>query len=471
MSPGEQAGDLGDRVRVREEAHLRTRAGGRFRHRAGALSACGGCDHKAEKAPATQPFESAESLVTGTFLLEVTDRFPASQQRISPVPIPSYNRRASRAVAATLSAVGLIALAVVPAAFGDETAPELVIGGIEPVTGVKPGSSFDLSATVANKGTRAAEKVWVSYSVTRGLDFAEVPSNCRTQQVQPYDEMPERRIAVCAFDQVVEPGAVYTPERPLRTEVLDRALNDELRVNVWDVDPGADENGTQPVAGTAPAVKLVVGQTGSEGTARVVNVPVSSINTADYQVTGAALKGSAGDTVKMKVKFINAGPAWILTKQGERSVSVMITPPAGTSVVKRGQFCQAKGKAYVCGMRSLNEGSQETYTFELKIDKRVVNARGQVALSTEARPFDPNKANDKADITLDVTGGEPTGSAGGSASVLGGSAGDDGTTMNGGTLAETGSSTLPITGAAAAAVATGAGMLFIVRRRRTQSPN
>ncbi|MET9663627.1 hypothetical protein [Streptomyces sp. NPDC006510] len=399
------------------------------------------------------------------------------------MPIPPHNRRASRAVAATLSAAGLIALAAAPAAFGDETAPELVIGGIEPVNGVKPGSSFDLSATVANKGTRGAEKVWVSYGVTRGLDFAEVPSNCRTQQVRSYDEMPERWIAVCAFDQVVEPGTVYTPERPLRVEALDRALNDELRVNVWDVDPGADENGTQPVAGTAPAVKLVEGQAGSEGTARVVNVPVSSVNTADYQVTGAALKGSVGDTVKMKVKFTNAGPAWILTKQGERSVSVMITPPAGTSVVKRGQFCQAKGKAYVCGMRSLNEGSQETYTFELKIDKRVANAKGQVALSTEARPFDPNKANDKADITLDVTGGEPTGSTGGSANVSGGSAGsagsaggsstagDDGTTTNGGTLAETGSSTLPITGAAAAAVATGAGMLFIVRRRRTQSPS
>ncbi|MFE6497333.1 hypothetical protein [Streptomyces sp. NPDC057748] len=396
------------------------------------------------------------------------------------MPISPHNRRAFRAVAATFSTVGLIALAAAPAAFGDETAPELVIGGIEPVNGMKPGSSFDLSATVANKGTRAAEKVWVSYGVTRGLDFAEVPSNCRTQQVPSYDEMPERWIAVCAFDQVVEPGTVYTPERPLRVEALDRALNDELRVNVWDVDPGADENGTQPVAGTAPAVKLVEGQAGSEGTARVVTVPVSSVNTADYQVTGAALKGSVGDTVKMKVKFINAGPAWILTKPGERSVSVMITPPAGTSVVKRGQFCQAKGKAYVCGMRSLNEGGQETYTFELKIDKRVANAKGQVALSTEARPFDPNKANDKADITLDVTGGEPTGSTGGSANVSGGSAGsaggsstagDDGTTTNGGTLAETGSSTLPITGAAAAAVATGAGMLFVVRRRRTQSPS
>ncbi|MFF8612134.1 hypothetical protein [Streptomyces sp. NPDC015350] len=391
------------------------------------------------------------------------------------MPIPPHHRRASRAAAAALGVAGLIALATAPAAFGDETAPELVVGGVEPVKGLKPGSSFDLSATVANKGTGAAEKVWVSYGVTRGLDFAEVPSNCLTQRVPSYDEMPERTIAVCAFDQVVEPGTVYTPEKPLRVAALDRAYNDELRVNVWDVDPGADENGTTPVAGTAPAVKLVEGQAGNEGSARVVSVPISTVNTADYQVTGAALKGSVGDTVKMKVKFTNAGPAWILTKPGDRSVSVMITPPAGTSVVKRGQFCRAEDKkTYVCGMRSLNEGGQETYTFELKIDKRVTNAKGRVALSTEPRPFDPDKANDRADITLDVTGGGSTGSTGGPADASGGSAdasggsstaGGDGTTTNGDILAETGSSTLPIAGAAAAAVAAGAGTLLVMRRR------
>jgi hypothetical protein len=403
------------------------------------------------------------------------------------MPMPPHNRRASRAAVAALGAAGLIALAAAPAAFADETAPELVIGGIEPIDGVKPGSTFDVPVTVANKGTRAAEKVWVTYAVTRGLDFAEVPSNCRTQYVRPYDEMPERWTAVCAFDQVVEPGVVYTPETPFRVKALDRALNDELRLRVGEDDPGADDNGTPPVAGTAPAVKLVEGQAGGEGSARVVDVPVTSVNMADYQVTGAALTGSVGETVPMKVEFTNAGPAWVMAKLGEPTVKVVITPPAGTSVVKTAAFCKAKakGEAYDCGMsqRALNEGGRLTYAFELKIDKRVADAKGSVALSTEARPFDPDKANDKADITLDVTGGEPTsspggsgGSAGGSGGSGGGSAGGssstgaDGTTTNGGNLADTGSSALPITGVAAAAVVTGAGMLVVVRRRRAQSP-
>ncbi|MFJ5270151.1 hypothetical protein [Streptomyces sp. NPDC088358] len=391
------------------------------------------------------------------------------------MPMPPHNRRASRAAVAALGAAGLLALAAAPAAFADETAPELVVGGFEPIDGVKPGSVFDLPATVVNKGTGAAERVWVSYSVTRGLDFAEVPSNCQVQHVRPYDEMPERWTAACAFDQAVEPGVVYTPERPLRAKALDRALNEEVRLRVGDDDPGADDNGTPPVVGTAPAVKLVEGHTGGEGSARVVDVPVTAVNTADYQVTGAALRGSVGETVLMKVKFTNAGPAWVMPREGDRVVSVRITLPAGTSVVKRGQFCQAKGEAYVCGMRSLNEGSQETYTFQLKIDRRVADAKGSVALSTEARPFDPNKANDKADITLDVTGAGPTGSTGGPTHGPDGSAGgssstgEDGTTPNGDTLADTGSSALPITSAAAAAVVTGAGALLIVRRRRTRT--
>ncbi|MCF3130254.1 hypothetical protein [Streptomyces olivochromogenes] len=393
------------------------------------------------------------------------------------MPMPPHIRRAFRVAVAPFGAAGLIALAAAPAAFADEAAPELVIGGIGPIDGVKPGSTFDLPVTVANKGAGAAEKVWVTYSVTRGLDFAEVPSNCRTQHVRPYDEMPERWTMVCAFDQAVEPGVVYTPDRPLRVKALDRALNDELRLRVGEDDPGADDNGTPPVAGTAPAVKLVEGQAGGEGSAQVIDVPVTSINTADYQVTGAALKGRVGETVPMKVEFTNAGPAWVMVKVGDRSVRVMIKPPAGTSVVKTPGFCKAKGEAYDCGTseRALYEGGRETYTFELKIDKRVAHTKGSVALSTEARPFDPDKGNDKADITLDVTDGGPTGSTGSSTSGSGGSAdgssstGDDGTTANGGSLAETGSSALPITGVAAAAVVTGAGLLVIVRRRRSQS--
>ncbi|MFB0620379.1 hypothetical protein [Streptomyces sp. AGS-58] len=408
-----------------------------------------------------------------------------------------------------------MALATTPAAYGEENTPELVVGGISPVSGLRPGDGFDVAATVTNKGTVTAEKVWVAYSVTRGLDFAQVPSNCQLQHVRPYDEMPERWTAVCAFDQAVKAGAAYTTDRPLRVTALDRALNEELRLRVESTDPGADDNGSDPVAGTAPPVRLVEAEAGGTGSARIVDVPVTTVNTADYQVTGAALKGSVGDTVTMKVKFTNAGPAWVWPREGDKAVHVVIIPPTGTSVVKRGTFCRPEHGAYVCGMRSLYEGSGETYTFDLRIDKRVLGAKGSIALTTEARPFDPDKANDQADITLDVAGDGSSGSAGGSdvsggsdGTVGGSTSGTDGSTggsngstggstngsngstgtttngsgggssstvtggtTSGGDLAETGSSTLPAAGVAAGAVAMGAGVLLVQRRRRAHRPD
>lgn len=413
------------------------------------------------------------------------------------MPMPRPDRRAfrasraSRAAVAALGAAGLIALAAAPAAFADDAEPDVVVGGVEPVDGLKPGGTFDVPVTVANKGTATAAKVWVTYAVTRGLDFAEVPSNCWTQHVRSYDEMPERWTAVCEYDRQVQPGALYTPETPIRVKALDRALDDELRVEVdWNA-PWPDENGEDPVPGTAPAVNLVETQTGAVGSKRLVDVPVTSVNTADFQVTGAALKGSVGETVPMKLGFTNAGPAWVKNT----TVKVVVTPPAGTTVVKVAAFCRLDGHVYYCGMRqpAYNEGGHENYTFQLRIDKRVPHAKGSVALSTEARPFDPDKTNDKADITLDVTGGDPTGTPSGSAtptatpttsptasptngstggsSSSGGSADGGTTTTPDGNLAATGSPALPIAGAAAAAMVAGAGTLVLVRRHRNQNPS
>ncbi|WP_428934499.1 hypothetical protein [Streptomyces sp. ACT015] len=377
-------------------------------------------------------------------------------------------------MAAALGAAGLVALAATPAVSAGEPAPDLVVGGIGPMDGLKPGSTFDLPVTVANKGTAAAGKVWIRYAVTRGLDFAEVPTNCSAQYVRSYDEMPELWTVVCGFDQAVEPGVVYTPDRPLPVRVLDRALDDELRLRVLEYDPGADENGTAPVAGTAAPVRLVERPGGARGSASVVHLPVTSVNTADFRVTGAELKGAVGDTVPMSVEFVNAGPAWVMGRPDTPSVSVTVTPPAGTSVVKPAMFCKAKGEAYRCGMLAgaLDEGGRQGYTFKLKIDRRVAHARGSVALSTEARPFDPRRANDRADIVLEVTGAQPSvppggspgggdGPADGSPSTGGGAA----TANGGGHLAETGASARGVAGVAAAALVTGAGILVMARRR------
>ncbi|MET9834384.1 hypothetical protein ABZ078_34985 [Streptomyces sp. NPDC006385] len=99
-------------------------------------------------------------------------------------------------------------------------------------------------------------------------------------------------------------------------------------------------------------------------------------------------------------------------------------------------------------------------------------AKGSVALEAEPRPFDKNKDNDKADITLDVA---DAGSTGGGGSTTSGS--DSGSTSSGGSGSSGGSSGR--SGAADSTAVSGdlastgsgsalplAGAVLLVRRRR-----
>ncbi len=422
---------------------------------------------------------------------------------------PAPGLRAFRQTAGAAGAVALIALGATPAA-AEDSAPGLVLGDIAPVDGAEPGSSFDVPASFTNTGTEALGKVWLSYRVSHGLSHTELPSNCLRWKVGGFDEMPVGDEAVCEFDQTVEPGVVYAPEKALTVDVLDSALYDRVRVVVsaYDGAPGDDAT-SGPVRGTGPAIKLVErhdATPAAPGSAEhedwdADDVPVTAVNTADFQVTGAQLKGRVGDTVDLKVTFTNAGPAWVYRETaGTPATKVLIKMPAGTTVTKGHGYCKPVSGSYECGTSQawVDEGGGETYTFKLRIDKAVPGAKGSVTLGGKPRPFDDDKSNDTAAITLDVagsgstggsgsatsTGGSGsastggTGSTGGSGSSAGASTGGESTTGSSATgatdasvadgdLASTGSgSTLPLAGAAAAAVAAGAGAVLLVRRRR-----
>ncbi|MCH5676877.1 hypothetical protein [Streptomyces gilvus] len=366
----------------------------------------------------------------------------------------------------------------------DGSGTGLVLGTIAPISGVQPGSTFEAPVTFGNKGTEALQKVWLRYTVTRGLDYADVPSNCVRWDIHSYDELPPRSQLTCEFDQAVEPGVVYAPEK-LPLKALDRALYDDLDVAVGDYDFGADEGARGPVRGTAPAAKLVerpgsVLTGSSSGNYAEARVRVNAANTADFQVSGAQVKGRVGDTIDLQVKFTNAGPAWVLVEPGPPvPTRVLIKIPSGTTAVKAPPCKKPAAGTYECYVAQgwVEEDQVNTYSFKLKIDKAVSGAKGSVALNAESRPYDVNKANDKADILLDVDG---SGSAGGSGSSDGGgtprasgttgsssATGSSGSaSATGGDLAATGSGpALPFAGAAAAVVAAGAGTVLLVRRR------
>ncbi|MEU6352436.1 hypothetical protein ABZ896_24450 [Streptomyces sp. NPDC047072] len=386
-----------------------------------------------------------------------------------------------------------------PSATADVSGAGLLLGTIAPINGVRPGSTFEPPVTFENQGSQALEKVWLRYTVTQGLDYADVPSNCVRWDIGSYDELPARSQMTCEFDQAVKPGVVYAPEK-LTLKALDRALYDDLDVAVGSYDFGPDEGASRPVRGTAPVGKLVErpgsvpSGSSSAGDHDYVEarVRVNAVNTADFQVSGARLEGRVGDTVDLQVKFTNAGPAWVLVEPGPPvPTRVLIKLPLGTTAVKAPHCEKPAAGTYSCFVAQgwVEEDDVNTYSFKLKIDKVVAGAKGSAALTADSRPYDVNKANDTADILLDVegsgsaggsgsTGG--SGSAGGSGSTGGsGTAGGSGTTggssaagssgsasTTGGDLAATGSGpALPLAGAAAAAVAAGAGTVLLVRRR------
>ncbi|WP_030935508.1 hypothetical protein [Streptomyces sp. NRRL S-646] len=410
--------------------------------------------------------------------------------------------RPLRQTAGVLGAVALIALGAAPAVADDDSGAVLTLGVIDPIDGVKPGSTVAVPATFTNSGSAAIDKVYLSYSVTRGLSHTELPSNCLRYEVASFDEEPSKSVAVCEFDQTVKTGVVYAPEKPLTLKAQDHALYDRLRVTVDTDDPAPGDGASAPVRGTAPAVRLAEqpGATAARPGYRphpswdAEDAKVTSDNTADFQVTGARLKGKVGDTVGLTVKFTNAGPGWVLRDGDIPVTKVRIKVPAGTTVTKAHDYCDkvATG-SYECGTSESweDEGEGETYTFKLKIDKAVPGAKGSVALAGASRPFDKHKANDTADIALDATGssastggtgsttstgGSGTASTGGSGSSgnstsTGGGSSTGGTSTvsssDSGDLASTGSgATLPIAGAAAAALAVGTGAVVVARRSR-----
>ncbi|RDG39936.1 hypothetical protein [Streptomyces corynorhini] len=435
------------------------------------------------------------------------------------VQIPS-GRRTLRRTAGAVGAVALLALGAAPAIAADPTTG-VALGKLGPIDGVKPGGDVEVPATFTNTGSAALNKVYLSYSVTRGLSHTELPANCLRYEIPSYDEAPSRSEAVCEFEQTVEPGVVYAPEKTLTLKAAGHILYDRLRVVVGTEFTGPDENASDPVRGTAAAVKLVerpddTPATGGGEDADAADIAVNADNTADFQVSGAELRGAVGDTVDLKVKFTNAGPGWVLRDLGVAPVEVLVDLPEGTTVTKDNGYCDRRtGGGYSCGTSQswVTEGGGETYTFKVRIDKKVDGAKGSVALGGPARPYDKVPSNDKADITLDVTdGGSASGgsstTSGGSASASGGSGaatagGSDSTggsatgstggstggstagstggatageatatggagsaSTTGGGLANTGSGTvLPLAGAAVVAAGLGAGTVLLARRR------
>lgn len=344
------------------------------------------------------------------------------------MPAPSPRRRVA-GVAGALGVLGSLALAGLGAApaTADDAAdaadahPGLVLDEATPDFGVlQPRSAFGLYVTFTNTGSAPLHKVWVTYTFSHGLGVVRdlLQDNCLRYEEPSSGEQPATRVVQCEFDQAVEPGVLYAPMEGTTMRAFANAMDDQVRVMVSSYPPGPDDHATTPVRGTQPAESLVEvdGTPAPPGSAAhedwdAATVPVTTRNTADFRVAGAHLKGAVGDTVPLAVAFTNSGPAWVAGTPGTPAAHVRVTVPRGTSVVDAPALCRKlRAGTYDCGTAHswVDENSEETYGFRLRIDKAVPGAEGSVAFDPKyPRPFDHVASDDRAPILLDVPGAQP----------------------------------------------------------------
>lgn len=372
------------------------------------------------------------------------------------------------------------------AATADEQAEpgaELVFEQTGPIDGVRPGDSTGVSFAVKNKGDAPATQVVLFLSGSQGLTYAKKYSNCVYEEAPAQDEGPAQVNAVCDIEQTLEPGVVYEPAEPLGLNVLDRALYENLNVNIL-AGVSTFPEGTQHGDGADPVLRLVA-RTAPEAPGTVhggeLGVDITAENTADFALTGSKVTGDAGRTVNAKVTFANKGPAWarndVYGPIGVFDVGI----PKGTTVTKVPEFCEPGAAAtYRCTTpySYADEDSEREYVFGLRIDKVVANATGAVAFVKGDHhwgtlPFDKNRTNNTAEIVVNASGGGATtgGTSGGTTGGSGSSGGTSGSGSAGGTgtqldeLAATGPGDTLLVGGAAVALLAAGGVAVAVRRR------
>ncbi|MFH8372964.1 peptidase [Streptomyces cyaneofuscatus] len=408
--------------------------------------------------------------------------------------------------------------------------PDLVMKQLPFRSELTPGEKQQAPITFANRGTRDADGVLLTLRYSRGLHIPQRYSNCEYTKDDPAQPDFGWTTALCSVAGAFEAGATYTLATPLTLEATERAFYDTFLYRVEENSAAqrtAQRAGARFERGDGAVLKAVPVKTGAAARSADLDpydnqqeADFRTENTADFVAYGDKVAGPEGSTVKADIGFRNEGPAWIgYIRSGEDVATVDFTVPQGTTVTARPDRCRAvtadgtyredqKSPAprYVCNTSmTVRDGAGLDLPFELRIDKAMVGAGGEVTVrNTRLRdpklPFDPKPANNTAYLIVNgegegadsggTTGGtdggsgepstpptsapdpseSPSGTTGPSESASsatsgGGSAGTTGGSGAGGGLASTGSAVLIASGTAAAALAAGL-LLFMAARRR-----
>ncbi|MGV9648257.1 hypothetical protein [Streptomyces sp. NPDC003343] len=380
--------------------------------------------------------------------------------------------------------------------------PELLGRKLTEPAGLAAGDTYRAPVGFRNAGGLAAEGAVLHFHGSRGLSFPDGYGNCAYKATTTGSLLHQGIDAICTFSGTYKAGTAYALAEPLKVRTAGFALNDVFSYGFSAVEAGKAKallagDGYTPGTGAPLTLEEVPGA--ASDYTRYTDLDLPSHNTYDLVLTGASLRGEAGDTVKADIGFRNDGPAWISAlRSGGEPISFSVAVPEGATVTKSPDRCtfttiEAGTKGYRCQVDTpLLENTKVAFPFELRIDKVVKNARGKVALPSWDNPFETERSNNTAWIVLNGpddgqgTGGPSTGGPSGSPSPTAsagdtsGSSGADGgsgsagsaggpgdeATGSGGGLAFTGAGgALLIGGAALLALALGVGVVLVVRRR------
>ncbi|MFJ9041054.1 hypothetical protein ACIRF8_31330 [Streptomyces sp. NPDC102406] len=375
--------------------------------------------------------------------------------------------------------------------YSDRNAPD----DGSPTPKPKPGTTVQPVVGFRNFSTRTMNDVYFYLHLTQGLTFAEEFSNCKYGS----DYLVEDAGMVCHIKGTVEPGAAYDLDVSA-LKVGATAWAEHWNGTITDrVITGSSLH--DPHQGTGRELKLTKRAQGPAlPMSREVSGSIVADTFRDAEAVGATVDGKPGQVVKAELGLRNSGPAtfknWGEEPGDDATSGLSVTLPRGTSAVNVPHDCNLMTPStspttrYSCHQDLddfyFNAGQTTPFVFELRIDKPKALAPGTAKVINVG---DNRPKNDSAPITVTVdgklgdgstppAGGTEGSTSGGStaspstgASPASPSSDSSATTTSGGTgngpMASTGAGAVRwYTAAAAVALAAGAALFTVARRRK-----
>lgn len=318
--------------------------------------------------------------------------------------------------------------------------PDLRVRPVRPPRPLEAGTSFAVPVQVTNRGEVPARSLLVSFSSDGALHFDRTGGrSCHYVRDRPdgYGES-----AFCSFDRSLAPGRSVRLSLPLTVATDPTLLEGGVDVVA---DPGEAASWATyyfpddfPVDGRGADTRVVPTRSTGRGV-DLVHLDVVTTGHAELAAFGDRVRGRVGGSVRVLVGVRNNGPSDLALEDPGDGYSLRFTPPAGTTVTENpypgedDPWTCSPGRAgaarYDCTSYNspLPAGRRQVFVFELRIDRRVPGARGEVVVQPVTGPSSPrdrDTADDAASVRVVARGQAPSTPPG--AEAGGTPAGDDG---------------------------------------------